>query len=192
MYAVAKRCTTVWLLIQAILLASCATAPVQPDPVSHETAVRHARPHLDQEVFDSQESDQALAVCFAQADAIAERKVANVPRYDGFIQTFWKVKTRILKRQCGIDWRSPAELNPGIDYDNYGQPKLTSAELSAANSVVTANLITPDELIGYSWRAFTGEVIVVTRSESTQEVRHYELRGHDSVWELVSVGVIEE
>ena len=37
--------------------------------------------------------------------------------YLGYCHSYWAVKKRILKEQYGIDWRSPAELNPHILYD---------------------------------------------------------------------------
>lgn len=192
MGAINKRRIELSLLLPVILLASCASSPVQRDPVSHETTVRHARPRLDHEKFDPQEFDPALVACFGTADAKAEREVGNVTRNDEFILTFWKEKKRLLRQQCGIDWQSPAELNPEIEYDDYGQPTLTAAELLAAHAVVSANLVTPDEQIGYGWRTFTGQVFIVTRAGNPPVVRHYELHGHDGAWEFVSVGILEE
>ena len=35
----------------------------------------------------------------------------------GFCRIFWLQKQRILKSKYGMEWQSPAELNPGIEYD---------------------------------------------------------------------------
>jgi hypothetical protein len=183
---------SLFVLHVAILFAACASSPRVPDPVTAETSVRHARPQLRDEKFDQQEFDPALAGCFAKADVRAEQDVANVTRNGEFIFEFWKAKKRLLTQFCGIDWKSPAELNPGIEYDSYGQPKLTPEEQKAVDAVVRANLVTRSEQIEYSWRDFSGGVFVVTRSANPLTVRHYELRGHDSTWEYVSVWVVEE
>jgi hypothetical protein len=103
------------------MITACGGQPVQPDPVYRETLLRHSRPQLDAEQFDPQESDLMLKDTFAKADAKAERKVANVPRNDRFIYKFWAAKRRILLREFGITWNTPADLNPGIKYESYGQ-----------------------------------------------------------------------
>jgi hypothetical protein len=100
---------------------------IQPDPVYRETEVRQSRPRLNGEVFDPQESDPALKDNFALVDRKAERVVGNVKRDSKFILHFWDAKKRILKDQFGIQWEAPVELNPGIKYDGYGQPKITAA-----------------------------------------------------------------
>ena len=37
--------------------------------------------------------------------------------YMGFCHLYWGTKKIILKRDYNIDWKSPAELNPGILFD---------------------------------------------------------------------------
>ena len=37
--------------------------------------------------------------------------------YRGWCHSYWACKKRILKEKYGIDWKSPAELNPGIKFD---------------------------------------------------------------------------
>ncbi len=37
--------------------------------------------------------------------------------YLGFCHGYWMVKKRILKEKYNIDWKSPAELNPGVLFD---------------------------------------------------------------------------
>src|SRR5713226_3578654 len=111
---------TFFILLLA-MTSSDAMQAIQRDPVSHETATRQARPRLAGEKFDPQESDLRLRNVFAAADREAERGVANVRRDERFIFHFWSIKKRILRRKYGIDWKTPAELNPSIVYDSYGQ-----------------------------------------------------------------------
>jgi hypothetical protein len=35
----------------------------------------------------------------------------------GYCHEFWAAKKRILRRKYGIEWRSPAEMNPGTMFD---------------------------------------------------------------------------
>jgi len=66
------------LLVIPLLAVSCASTngEIQPDPIYRETKIRHTRPRLAGEVFDSRESDPAYKEIFAAADKSAERAVA--------------------------------------------------------------------------------------------------------------------
>ena len=35
----------------------------------------------------------------------------------GFCYTFWETKKRLLKEKYGIDWKSPAQMNPHVIFD---------------------------------------------------------------------------
>ena len=37
--------------------------------------------------------------------------------YLGYCHEFWKTKQSILKEEYDIDWKTPAELNPGVMFD---------------------------------------------------------------------------
>ncbi len=39
------------------------------------------------------------------------------PRRTGKCHIYWKIKKRILKEKYGIEWQSPAELNPLAKFD---------------------------------------------------------------------------
>ena len=39
------------------------------------------------------------------------------PRRFGWVHGYWSVKKRILKEKYGIDWRTPAEMNPKMAFD---------------------------------------------------------------------------
>jgi len=182
------------LLVIPLLAVSCASTneEIQPDPIYRETEIRHSRPRLAGEVFDSKESDPAYKEIFAGADKSAERAVGNVPRDSDFVFHFWEEKKRILKSEYGIDWESPAELNPHISYGRNGQPGISSTESDAARAVVSANLVSESEEIVGEYRTFRGELFVVTQDSDSRTVRHYELYGHDQIWEIKRVCELSE
>ncbi len=39
------------------------------------------------------------------------------PRGRGFCHMYWHEKRRILKEKYGIDWHSPAQMNPRVIFD---------------------------------------------------------------------------
>jgi hypothetical protein len=68
-------------------------------------------------VHDPQENESKLKEAFSYADAKAICGLQNAPpEYPSFILLFWKVKKSILFREYGIHWKSPADLNPKIDF----------------------------------------------------------------------------
>ncbi|MBS0578516.1 MAG: hypothetical protein JSR36_04555 [Proteobacteria bacterium] len=157
------------------------TQVIQPDPVYRETEVRQSRPRLNGEVFDPQESDPALRKKFALADRKAERVVGNVQRESNFILHFWDAKKRILRDQFGIQWKTPAELNPRIKYDGYG-PKITAAEEHALRALVAPRLSTGSEEVRGIDRSFEGLAEVWTSDSQTREIGLYTFEGHDDQW----------
>jgi len=66
---------------------------------------------------DPQEDDPKLKKIFAETEAEVDRNLANHPKGLGFCHTRWAEMKRILKEKYGIDWKSPAEMNPGICFD---------------------------------------------------------------------------
>ena len=177
------------LLLIPLLAISCASTDyeIQPDPIYRETEIRQSRPRLAGEVFDEKESDPAYREIFAAADKTAERAVGNVPRNSDFVFTFWDEKKRILKTEYGIDWKTPAELNPHISYGRYGAPDITSTESDAAQALVRVHLVGESEEIVGEYRNFKGQLFVVTQEAESGIVRHYELEGHDEIWEFINV-----
>jgi len=165
---------------------------IQPDPVYRETEVRLARPMVSGEKFDPQESDRALKEKFAIADRQAERAVGNVERDSEFIFHFWKAKKRILRDQFGIQWKTPAELSPGVAYANYGQPKITSAENHTLRALVAPRLSSASEKIQGIERGFEGVASVWTRDLQTDQIREYRFVGHDDSWKFIEVSEWEE
>jgi hypothetical protein len=160
-----------------LVVATCSGC----DPVWEETAVRHWRPHVEGEIFDPQEFDFALRDEFASVDREAEREVGNVRRDNKFIFAFWAAKKRLLEEHFHINWKSPAELNPQIEYDSYGQPKVTQAERKRIARAVRPRL-GAKESIHAIWREFNGTINISTHSTADKESRIYYARGTDGKW----------
>lgn len=40
-----------------------------------------------------------------------------IERYLGFCHTFWQERKEVFKELYGIDWKTPAEMNPGAMFD---------------------------------------------------------------------------
>jgi hypothetical protein len=165
---------------------------IQPDPVYRETEVRWSRPMGRGEMFDPQESDPALKEKFAIADRQAERAVGNVERDSEFIFHFWTAKKHILSDQFGIQWKTPAELSRGIEYANYGQPKITNAENQALRALVAPRLSSASEKIQDIDRSFEGIARVWTRDLNTDQIRLYRFVGHDESWKFTQAAEFEE
>ena len=82
----------------------------------------------DQKRFDDIENDGHLRKdpiewtaeyeeAIARAEEKAHAELANEPRGMGFCFSYWPTLQRILFRDYGIRWRSPAEMNPGVIFD---------------------------------------------------------------------------
>ena len=52
-----------------------------------------------------------------ELERLIDEELKDEPRLMGFCHTYWCVKRRILKERFNIDWKSPAELNPGVMFD---------------------------------------------------------------------------
>jgi hypothetical protein len=172
------------LLFGCIILIASPRPVCASDPVIHETAIRQARPRLAGEQFDPQERDPRLHRMFAAADAQAERAVANVPRNQQFIFRFWAAKKRVLKDKYGIGWKTPAEINPTIAYDSYGQPHVTKDEIREITPIVQKQIHNPNEKIKTFERTFEGTVYVWTRVGEFEFGRYLVQRKGDG-WKFV-------
>ncbi len=69
------------------------------------------------ELLDPLESMPEYSLAFADANRIATEMTAKYQGQLGRIHAFWMEKKQILKEKYGIDWKSPAELNPLTSYD---------------------------------------------------------------------------
>jgi hypothetical protein len=178
----------IWLF-SILTLTGCAGV-IQPDPVYRETEIRQARPRLAGEEFDPQESIPSLRGAFSAADVMAERAVGNVPRDEEFIAHFWKVKKQILRKEFGISWMTPAELNPRIKYASYGQPELTELEKQSLREQI-AKRLAPAEIVHGFYREFEGVVWVTTSRVDSDTNKIYRFTGHDETWTFLDEGVME-
>lgn len=66
---------------------------------------------------DPIERDPEIAPLIDEADRITQKELANEKRRMGFCHLYWRTKKRVLKEQFGIDWKTPAEMNPGVMFD---------------------------------------------------------------------------
>ncbi len=65
---------------------------------------------------DPIEDDPKYRIILKKADKKAEKETKNSKGQLGHCHAFWGAKQRILAKQ-GIDWKSPAELNPYCKFD---------------------------------------------------------------------------
>jgi hypothetical protein len=71
---------------------------------------------------DSIELTQEFKAIIVEAEeAIREelRKegLPTEPAFMGWCHAYWRIKRRVLKDNYGIDWHSPAMMNPGVLFD---------------------------------------------------------------------------
>lgn len=157
----------------------------QRDPISHETAIRQARPRAKGEVFDPQETDPRLRDIFVKTDLLAERAVRNIPRDKRFIFRFWLVKKQMLKRTHGIDWKTPAELNPSITYKSYGQPALMAQEVREIEAMMDHEVRSKSETIVSVERMFDGTIDVWTTVGNTGDRGKYVVSKVGRKWKII-------
>jgi len=69
--------------------------------------------------YDSIEDDADIQPILALAsdDAHAELAAQGQSGGLGYCHGFWPVKKRILREKYQVEWRSPAEMNPGVMFD---------------------------------------------------------------------------
>lgn len=80
---------------------------------------------LDESLFEDydpykydpvEQSPEYLAVADELEKAI-EKEFPKGSRQLGTCHAIWRFQKKWLKKNHGIDWKSPAELNPGIRFD---------------------------------------------------------------------------
>lgn len=54
---------------------------------------------------------------FKKVDEILEEEFKNVSQEMGLCYIIWARKKQLLKELYNIDWKTPGELNPGINFD---------------------------------------------------------------------------
>ncbi len=68
---------------------------------------------------DPLEENPAFSETLRLATEQAERELVDHPMRGGlgYCHVFWERKKHILKQSYNLDWRTPSELNPGIQFD---------------------------------------------------------------------------
>ena len=80
----------------------------------------HAGPRrTDGQQYDPIEDDPKFRPILDRAGQEADQELAakGITRGFGYCNSYWPVKKRILKVKYGIDWRTPAEMNPDWAFD---------------------------------------------------------------------------
>ncbi|PKH00235.1 hypothetical protein [Paraglaciecola sp. MB-3u-78] len=178
-------------IVISLLWLATFTYAIQPDPIYRETEVRNERPRAVNEKFDLQEVNPRFKKIFSDVDKKAERRVGNVKRNVDFIHRFWDEKKSILHEQYDIQWQSPADLNPAIDYGDYGQPMITDNERESISYYIKAEGYMGNESVLRVWRMFDGTVYVSTKDNMSERIRHYQLAGIGDQWKFVNVHFVE-
>jgi hypothetical protein len=58
-----------------------------------------------------------LLVKLAELEAEERLRAQGIPRLLGYCHALWGEQQEILKTKYGIDWKTPAEMNPNIIFD---------------------------------------------------------------------------
>jgi hypothetical protein len=68
---------------------------------------------------DPIENDPQYKGVFLKIDVEVKKKLEGHPMQGklGYCHIFWETKKKILKEKYGIDWKSPAEMNPDVFFD---------------------------------------------------------------------------
>ena len=66
---------------------------------------------------DPKEDDPKLRKVIRKAEKEALLELCDVPRKLGFCHQLWAKKKEILQEKYGIDWKTPAEMNPMVCFD---------------------------------------------------------------------------
>jgi hypothetical protein len=74
----------------------------------------HASPGDGGLRHDPIEDDPAIRPLIQAATAEAEKQLEHSPEkgHKGFVHLLWHTEKDILKKKYGVDWKTPAEMNP--------------------------------------------------------------------------------
>jgi len=87
------------------------TLPQRYDAI-HKRAMR--KPHI---LYDLVEYTNEYLANLPELEAKIEAELTNPIRGHGFCFQYWGKKEEVLKRDYGIEWDSPAALNPDVMFD---------------------------------------------------------------------------
>lgn len=54
---------------------------------------------------------------YYDVEAALDERFMNAPRQMGLCFRIWNAKRELLKKEYGIDWHSPRQMNPGVKFD---------------------------------------------------------------------------
>ena len=89
-----------------------------------------------------------------------------------------------------IDWKTPAELNPNIAYDSYGQPRVTGREIREITPIVQKHMHHKDEKIANFERTLKGSINVWTKIGNTDDRGRYVVRRENNTWKIVDYHLV--
>ncbi|MEO6908068.1 MAG: hypothetical protein ABI210_09285 [Abditibacteriaceae bacterium] len=67
--------------------------------------------------YDPIEDDPKIKPIIQAAENEAEKQLVGFGPVLGYCHLFWATKQEILKVKYGIEWKSPAEMNPTVLFD---------------------------------------------------------------------------
>lgn len=72
--------------------------------------------------LDPKERNPKYSDIIKQADKEAQQELLNkfgsgIAQKEGYCHMLWDTQQRILEEKYGIEWKSPAEMNPGVLFD---------------------------------------------------------------------------
>ena len=78
----------------------------------------HDRPRYRNGIrYDPIEDDEGVQPALRAAEREAETQMRGYQSHMGYGKGLWLTKQAILREKYGIEWRTPAELNPKIAFD---------------------------------------------------------------------------
>jgi hypothetical protein len=83
---------------------------------AHETQNRDREDRWDS-IHDPIEDQPQFSVILKAADREVAAELQGQPLRRGFCHRVWYIKKRILQERYGVQWFSPAEMNPGTRFD---------------------------------------------------------------------------
>lgn len=92
----------------------------EPEVVaSHKLYVDPGKKSESRLLHDPVQDDPAYAEIFKGIDSEVDKTLAGDSRRGsmGFCHVIWETKKRILKTKYGIEWETPAEMNPQVIFD---------------------------------------------------------------------------
>ena len=111
LYAAAMRCS-----LTSAAQELSAVPRNQLTRILQAIAVQHPQP--GELLRDPIEDEAAVKQAFAIAEQEAEASLGEVLKEQmGYCHLFWAEKASILKVRFGIEWFSPAQMNPGVLFD---------------------------------------------------------------------------